>query len=235
MDKQSMTRRGFQLAGVGAAFGAFGIGWRLRGASAESSAPESGEDALSRLKAGNERFVAGKLRHPHLGNDWRKRLAGGQKPFATILGCSDSRVPPELLFDQGFGDLFVVRVAGNVIDTDVAGSVEYGVDHLGTKLVVVMGHEGCGAVTAALQPDEKLANEPNEIQALVGRIKPGLSAPRSEQPFEKRLTTAVEENVRTSVQQLRKVPDLGAAEKANRTTIIGCVYEIGSGRVRMLN
>ncbi len=234
MDKSLITRRGFQLAGLGASVAAFGIGWRQRGEAAEPSAPESGQDALSRLKAGNERFVAGKLRHPHLGNDWRKRLAAGQKPFATILGCSDSRVPPELLFDQGFGDLFVVRVAGNVIDTDVAGSVEYGVDHLATKLVVVMGHEGCGAVTAALQPDDRLANEPNEIQALVGRIKPGLSAPKSEQPFEKRLTTAVEENVRTSVQQLRKIPDLAAAEKANRTTIIGCVYEIKSGRVRML-
>ena len=103
------------------------------------TAPETSAHAIERLASGNARFVSGKLRHPHSANEWRKRLIDGQAPFATILGCSDSRVPPELLFDQGFGDLFVIRVAGNVIDTDVVGSIEYGVDHLKTKLVVVMG------------------------------------------------------------------------------------------------
>ena len=126
------------------------------------SPPKDGDEAMARLLAGNERFVSGKLNHPHTAADWRKRLIGGQNPFVTIIGCADSRVPPELLFDLGFGDLFVIRVAGNVIDTDVAGSVEYGVDHLATKLVVVMGHEGCGAVTAALQTMADLEKEPND-------------------------------------------------------------------------
>ena len=192
------------------------------------------KQALQRLEAGNQRFVAGKLRHPHLGNDWRKRLAAAQNPFATILGCSDSRVPPELLFDQGFGDLFVIRVAGNVIDTDVTGSVEYGVDHLKTSLVVVMGHDGCGAVTAALQAKEDLATEPNEIQSLVGKIIPATKSVDRKLNFPERLRLSVEANVLFSVQQLQAVPDLAKAEKLGVTKIIGCVYDIETGRVRTL-
>ena len=196
--------------------------------------PETSAEAIERLAKGNARFVSGDLQHPHSANDWRKRLIDGQTPFATILGCSDSRVPPELLFDQGFGDLFVIRVAGNVIDTDVVGSVEYGVDHLKTKLVVVMGHEGCGAVTAALQADADLNQEPNEIRSLVSKIKPATKKVKQDLPFEERLNLSVAENVRKSVEELKAVTDLAAAEKESRTEIIGCVYEIKTGRVRML-
>ena len=198
------------------------------------AAPETSVHAIDRLSKGNARFVSGKLRHPHSANEWRKRLIDGQAPFATILGCSDSRVPPELLFDQGFGDLFVIRVAGNVIDTDVVGSIEYGVDHLKTKLVVVMGHEGCGAVTAALQADSDLQQEPNEIRSLVSKIKPATAKVSKELPFEKRLNLSVAENVRESVRQLKAISDLATAEKESRTQIIGCVYEIKTGHVRML-
>jgi len=196
--------------------------------------PETSEHAIERLFSGNARFVSGKLKHPHSANDWRKRLINGQAPFATILGCSDSRVPPELLFDQGFGDLFVIRVAGNVIDTDVVGSIEYGVDHLKTKLVVVMGHEGCGAVTAALQADSDLAQEPNEIRSLVSKIQPATKEVSKDLPFEKRLNLSVEENVRSSVKQLKAIADLASAEKESRTKIVGAVYEIKTGSVRML-
>ena len=198
------------------------------------AAPETSVHAIDRLSKGNARFVSGKLRHPHSANEWRKRLIDGQAPFATILGCSDSRVPPELLFDQGFGDLFVIRVAGNVIDTDVVGSIEYGVDHLKTKLVVVMGHEGCGAVTAALQADSDLQQEPNEIRSLVSKIKPATAKVSKEVPFDKRLNLSVAENVRESVRQLKAISDLATAEKESRTQIIGCVYEIKTGHVRML-
>ncbi len=198
-------------------------------------APETSAGAIERLSKGNARFVSGKLRHPHSATEWRKRLVGGQAPFATIVGCSDSRVPPELLFDQGFGDLFVIRVAGNVIDTDVVGSIEYGVDHLNTKLVVVMGHEGCGAVTAALQADADLEKEPNEIRSLVSKIKPATKDVDRELPFEKQLNISVAENVRNSVKQLKAVADLALAEKESRTEIIGCVYEIKTGHVRMLD
>jgi len=197
--------------------------------------PQSCAEALSRLIEGNRRFVSGQLRHPHIIEEWRKGLAQGQNPFATILGCSDSRVPPELLFDQGFGDLFVVRVAGNVVDIDVTGSIEYGVDHLNTRLVVVMGHEGCGAVTAALSAIDDLSKEPNEIQQLVARIKPSVVGARSGLSVPERLQQSVEANVRASVRLLRAVPDLAAAEKEERTRIIGCVYDIASGAVRTLD
>ena len=204
-------------------------------AETDKAAPETSRHAIKRLADGNARFVSGKLRHPHSGTEWRKRLIDGQDPFATILGCSDSRVPPELLFDQGFGDLFVIRVAGNVIDTDVVGSIEYGVDHLKTKLVVVMGHEGCGAVTAALQAEADLNQEPNEIRSLVSKIKPATQKVKQTLPFEERLNLSVAENVRESVRQLKAVTDLAAAEKESRTQIVGCVYEIKTGRVRMLD
>ncbi len=229
-----LNRRAFSATAVGGVLSATGISQAAQSKPAQEPPPKDCEEALARLMAGNGRFVSGELKHPHLGKDWRKRLAGGQKPFATILGCSDSRVPPELLFDQGFGDLFVIRVAGNVIDTDVTGSIEYGVDHLGTKLVVVMGHDGCGAVTAALQADEDLKAEPNEIRALVDKIKPATKSVSSSLEFPKRLKQSVEANVRASVKLLKAVPDLAKAEKANAAKIIGCVYDIATGNVRTL-
>ncbi len=229
-----LNRRAFSATAVGGVLGAAGISEAAQQEPAHEPAPESCEEALKRLLAGNRRFVSGELKHPHLGKDWRKRLAGGQKPFATILGCSDSRVPPELLFDQGFGDLFVIRVAGNVIDTDVTGSIEYGVDHLSTRLVVVMGHDGCGAVTAALQADKDLSKEANEIKSLVGKIKPATKSVDSSLEFPKRLKLSVEANVRASVKMLKAVPDLAKAEKTNAAKIIGCVYDIATGNVRTL-
>ena len=108
------------------------------------------DEALSRLIAGNERFVAGQARFPTVRKEVLADLAKGQRPFATIIGCSDSRVPPELVFDAGFGELFIVRVAGNVLSPEVMGSVQYAAVHLQTPLFVVLGHEGCGAVQAAL-------------------------------------------------------------------------------------
>lgn len=203
--------------------------------SAADDQPDECETALQRLLDGNSRFVDEESQHPHVATNWRKRLVGGQKPFATILGCSDSRVPPELLFDQGFGDLFVVRVAGNVIDTDVIGSVEYGVDHLDTRLVVVMGHDGCGAVTAALSAAPDLAKEPNEIQSLVGKIRPSINKVDQQLPFKSKLRQSVEANVRASVAQLANVSDLKNAVETKRTRIVGCVYDIDTGQIRMLD
>ncbi len=201
---------------------------------AENHELPSAEEALTLLKEGNTRFVSGNLRYPHTGKEWLKGLTKGQRPFATILGCSDSRVPPELLFDQGFGDLFVVRVAGNVVDNDVEGSVEYSVDHCGTRLVVVMGHEGCGAVTAALSSQEDISKEPNEIQRLVKLIKPIDPTAKKRLPFAEALQRSVEENVRASVRSLSEVPDLARAIEQKRVMIVGCVYDIASGTVRFL-
>ncbi len=199
-----------------------------------SDAPKSADEALALLKEGNLRSW-----QENSVSSYRQGMAEGAcegaSSFATILGCSDSRVPPELLFDQGFGDLFVVRVAGNVVDTDVEGSIEYSVDHCGTKLVVVMGHEGCGAVTAALKASEDIAKEPNEIQRLVKQVKTISPDVRKGRTFEASLALSVEANVRASVRSLSEVPDIALAMKQSGVKVVGCVYDIGSGKVQFLN
>src|SRR6185295_8372829 len=189
---------------------------------------------LGRLKDGNERFASGKTRHAHESADWRKHLVEGQKPFATILGCSDSRVPIELVFDQGLGDLFVIRVAGNVIAPDVVGSLGYAVVHLATSLIVVVGHEGCGAVIAAVQAMEGPTKEPPGIKLLVDLIKPGLPKTLPGDTPEKRVSAAVEANVRWSIKQLAQLPDAKKALESKRIMLVGAVYELATGRVRFL-
>ena len=196
--------------------------------------PKSAAEALSRLREGNQRFAAGKTWHAHASADWRKQLVGGQKPFATILGCSDSRVPIELVFDQGFGDIFVVRVAGNVIAPDIIGSLEYAVAHLATPVVVVVGHEGCGAVTAALQAMAGPTKEPGGIQALVELIEPGLPKVIAGDTAGERVNTAVEANVRWSLKQLAKLPETKQALAAKQIGLHGAVYELATGKVRFL-
>lgn len=197
--------------------------------------PGDGAEAVARLKAGNARFAAGKTRHAHESADWRKTLTGGQKPFATILGCSDSRVPPELVFDQGFGDLFVIRVAGNVIATDVVGSIAYAAIHLATPAFVVMGHAGCGAVTAALDGRLKKAEEPEKIDALIKLIDPALNGLDLTQDYASLLDAAVESNVRWSLKQLAALPGTKALLAEKHFELIGAVYELNSGTVRFLS
>ena len=124
----------------------FGLG----ALAAEETAAPAPDQALAMLMAGNQRYTSSHLQHPHEAATWRHQLTKFQHPYATILACSDSRVPPELLFDAGLGDLFVVRVAGNIAADAVVGSIEYSIEHLGTRLVLVMGHESCGAVQATI-------------------------------------------------------------------------------------
>src|SRR5262245_63390439 len=125
------------------------------------------DEVLERLRAGNDRFVRGKARFPTVQKEMLAALAKGQQPYATILGCSDSRVPPELVFDAGFGELFIIRVAGNVISPEVLGTLQYAGLHLRTPLFVVLGHEGCGAVNAALSVAYDGAAMPARISALM--------------------------------------------------------------------
>src|SRR3954453_15524347 len=132
------------------------------------------EEALARLIAGNGRFVRGEARFPPVQKGVLAALARGQRPYATILGCSDSRVPHELIFDAGFGELFIVRVAGNVISPEVMGTLQYAGVHLRTPLFVVLGHEGCGAVKAALAVRHEGARERARIALLLENILPGL-------------------------------------------------------------
>jgi carbonic anhydrase len=193
----------------------------------------SAERGLQKLIAGNQRFMRGQARFPTVCKETLADLAKGQQPFATILGCSDSRVPPELIFDANFGELFIVRVAGNVISPEVIGSLQYAGAHLRTPLFVVLGHDGCGAVKAALE--QKLAGRGHlsRIQALVDCILPGLPETTGQLSEPERMATAVEANVRWSIHQLLETCEGQNAMKAG-AKLVGAVFEIASGRVRFL-
>src|SRR5262249_53709787 len=141
---------------------------------ATPSRPRTPQEALALLREGNQRFIQGRSLHSTISKQVFVSLCESQLLFAVILGCSDSRVPPELVFDQGFGDLFVIRLAGNLIAPGVAGSIQYAYQHLGTSLLVVLGHKGCGAVKAALDAKFSRAKHPERIRQLVQLIEPGL-------------------------------------------------------------
>ena len=188
-------------------------------------------EALRALKTGNARFFGGQARRPELSAAERRAQILGQTPFAVILGCSDSRVPTEIIFDQPLGTLFITRVAGNVVNTGTTGSIEYAVEHLKTHLVVVMGHEGCGAVKAALLPDEERARESPSIQALLNEIAPSLSKLPKIRDEKAKLREAVVANVRQQVFNIKKQPLIQRAIASNKITVVGAFYEITSGAV----
>jgi carbonic anhydrase len=193
----------------------------------------SADDALARLMAGNERFVSGRARPGPSGP--ATELVAHQDPFATILGCSDSRVPPELLFDVGFGDLFVIRVAGNVMLPAVMGSLQYAGVHLRTRLFMILGHEGCGAVKAALAALHEGAVQRSRIQVLLDSIKPGLEALPADTPPENLLRQGVEANVRWSLHQLLDTSEGRERLAEGHLKLVGAVYELATGRVRLLD
>lgn len=187
------------------------------------------QEALQRLLQGNERFATGDAKHPEQGADRRAALTSGQAPWAIVHGCADSRVPPELLFDAGLGELFVTRVAGNVADTASIASMQYAVEHLQVPLLVVLGHSGCGAVTAALQESTPSGH--------LGTLVSALRAPLTATPpgTEDRLAQAVLANVRHVVAHLQSgEPTLAAAVRRGSVRVVGMVYDLGSGRVRVV-
>jgi carbonic anhydrase len=190
---------------------------------------------LARLEAGNERFVRGEARFPTVQKDILAELAKGQQPYATIIGCSDSRVPPELVFDAGFGELFVIRVAGNVISPEVAGTMQYAAVHLRTPLFLVLGHEGCGAVQAALAAKFRGARERSRIERLLDNITPGLEDIKPDASAADQLRAGVEANVRWSMRQIMDAPEAQARAAEGVITLVGGVYELTTGRVRFLS
>lgn len=194
----------------------------------------SAEQGLRKLIEGNKRFVSGKARFPTVCKETLAALAKGQQPYATILGCADSRVPPELIFDANFGELFIIRVAGNVISPEVMGSIQYAGSHLHTRLFVVLGHEGCGAVKAAIECKLNGTMHHSRIQTLVNNIVPGLSGLNSRLSNLDQLAHAVEANVRWSMKQLMETPEGEQAAREGRKKLVGAVFEINSGRVRFL-
>jgi carbonic anhydrase len=188
-------------------------------------------DAISKLKEGNGRYTSGNLQHPGQTTERRTELAKTQHPFASIVSCSDSRVPPEIVFDQGLGDLFIVRVAGNVINDEGLGSIEYSVDHLGTRLILVLGHQRCGAVDAARETIAAKGKAPGHIQSLVAAIKPAVEATAKDD-----LETTVKANVKNVVQALRSsTPILKAEVDSGKIQVIGGYYSLDTGAVTFLD
>ena len=194
----------------------------------------SADSALIILEEGNGRFAANEPRHPHEASQWRERLEQGQHPFAIVLGCSDSRVPPELVFDQGFGDLFVIRIAGNVVDTDAIASVEYATEHLGTALVLVLGHTHCGAVTATLEYLHDPEDEPAEIVSLLYQIEPALVTVEPWKTKEDRVMDGIINNIEMGVRRLSRVPAVHRRIKTGQVKVLGAIYDIHDGSVRLL-
>ncbi|MCI0497048.1 MAG: carbonic anhydrase [Thermoplasmata archaeon] len=188
------------------------------------------EEAVETLLEGNNRFMEGASVHPNSGRDRRREVLGGQSPIAAILSCSDSRVPPEMVFDAGIGDIFVVRTAGNVVDEVALGSIEYAVDDLHVPLVVVMGHTFCGAVKAAVEGAEPRGSIASVIRALA----PSVEAAR--QRGEAVVHHAVIENVRRTVASLvDRSSILRDAAASKRAAMIGAVYDMETGAVLMFD
>jgi carbonic anhydrase len=195
---------------------------------------ETAEEAILALKIGNARFFSGQRIASDFSAVERRAQIITQTPFAVVLGCSDSRVPTEIIYDQRAGDLFVIRVAGNVVEASTLGSIEYAVNHLKTRLVVVMGHEGCGAVQAAMLDEAERSFESHYIKFLLDHIVPSVSKlPRIRDP-KARMREAVIANVRMQVHQLKQNSVIIEAIQKKEIAVIGAYYEISSGAVDFL-
>jgi carbonic anhydrase len=215
-------------------------------------------EAISKLKEGNSRYTSGNQQHPHESGEERSYMATNsyenagmtffgmnaeqaakrraeliksQHPFATIVSCSDSRVPPEIVFDQGLGDLFICRVAGNVINDENLGSIEYSVDHLGVRLILVLGHQSCGAVKAARETIAAKGKAPGHIESLVRAIKPAVDATAKED-----LDATIKANVKHVMDALRSSrPILKAKVDSGQVQVIGGYYSLDTGAVTFLD
>lgn len=196
----------------------------------------SAAEALIDLKAGNARFAAGEPAHSQQGTARRKELVSGQKPGAIVLSCSDSRVPPELVFDKGLGEVFVIRVAGNILGAAQVASVEYALEHLGSRLIVVMGHESCGAVKAAVTTPVGTSAGSHDLDFLVSDIQHGLDGDLAHDASDKKLRKPVMKNVdavaRRLVQRSRIVRKL---VEAGEVQVVSAIYSLETGKVDFWN
>lgn len=182
------------------------------------SFPRNPEQALRRLKAGNRRYVEGKLDHKTRTTDHEESLVTSQMPFAAILGCSDSRVPPEIVFDQGIGDIFVVRVAGNIVGESQMESINYSIDHLGSILVVVLGHQNCGAVDAVFH------GHTEDIPEIAKLIEPAVKCSHS-------VKESIKRNVENMVHKLKKNKHYRKLIEEGKLKVVGGYYHLESGKV----
>ena len=193
----------------------------------------SGNDIWQELLSGNKRFAEGNPTHPNQSLSRRREMAKGQNPRAAVLACADSRVSPEIIFDQGLGDLFVVRVAGNVVNDPILGSLEYAVEHLGTQLIVVLGHQRCGAVAAACAGGEA----PGHIASLVQALAPAVAkiSESHNASDDGRVDLAAKENVRMTVKSLHSCgPILAELVRQGKLEVAGAFYDLDTGAVEIV-
>ncbi len=185
--------------------------------------------ALQALIDGNKRFAAMKPAHPNQDKGRRDEVKGGQKPFAVIVGCSDSRIPPEILFDQGIGDLFVIRLAGNIVDDTALGSIEYAADHLGTRLIVVLGHSKCGAVTATAQGGEAHGHIGRIVQLIIPALERAKGKPGD------LVDNAIRENALLVTAAIASSkPILSKMVEKGKIAVVPLYYDIDTGVVELL-
>jgi carbonic anhydrase len=196
--------------------------------------PATPAEALAELQAGNRRFVSGTPMHPHQDAQHRAALAEAQTPFAVVFGCSDSRLAAEIIFDRGLGDLFVIRTAGHTVGTEVLGSIEYAISALNTPLVVVLGHNSCGAVRAAR--DAAISHTPpvGHIRAIVDSITPSVRLAQAQHL--EGVDPIVDLHIQRTVDQvLRRTEALPAAVEEGRCAVVGMSYHLSAGRVRIIS
>jgi carbonic anhydrase len=234
------SRRNFVAGGLAAAGGTLAAGAMSITAASESAfaaAPEAApfpktpDEALARLLAGNKRFVQGKPEHPRRDSAQRIKTAQGQKPFAIILTCSDSRLAPEDIFDEGLGSLFIVRVAGNTgADPILIGTMEYSVITFGSVLLMVLGHTDCGAVKAGIDVVTKGTTLPGELPAVTQPIEPAVRAVQG-QPADQLLDAAIHENVKMTQQALGQISTFADPVQSGKLKIVGYEYQLKTGKV----
>jgi carbonic anhydrase len=197
----------------------------------EEKSGVSSEQAIQKLMEGNARFVSGNVTHPDQSTDRRTELVSEQHPFVIIVGCSDSRVLPEIIFDQGLGDVFVVRTAGEVMDNVTLASIEYAVEHLNVPLIVVLGHDSCGAVTAVIKDEEVLGH----LGSLVNFIQPAVDEAKVEGNEKQLLNNSINNNVKNVVKELNtSKPILSEKVKEGELKVVGACYHLDNGTIEIL-
>jgi carbonic anhydrase len=212
------------------ALGSLILACTLVAMASEEKTGMTADQAMKNLLEGNDRFVSGNVVHPDQSiAERRAELVSAQHPFAVVVTCSDSRIPPEIVFDQGLGDIFVVRTAGEVMDNVTLGTIEYAVDHLNVPLVLVLGHDGCGAVEAAVSGGEA----PGHIADLVKAIKPAVETAKGMKGD--LLNNSIDVNTQNIVEELKSSqPILNPAVEAGRLKIVGARYHLDSGAVKVM-
>ncbi|MEH2456042.1 carbonic anhydrase [Nostoc sp.] len=225
LSRRSLFKFGAGAIGTGVLTA--GLGSNLLAAEKKAPAEDdiTPDKALQELLDGNERFVNRKRKNPHQTYSRLVEVAKGQKPFASVLGCADSRVPSEIVFDQGLGDLFVCRVAGNIATREEIGSLEFGSLVLGSKIIMVVGHERCGAVDAAI----KGAEVPGQIGSLLEAIKPSVESSKGKSGD--KIENACKANVLVQVEKLKSSPVLSELINAEKLKIVGVYYDLDTGRI----